>query len=46
MPLRKDDLIFPSEMSLYAPAIHETIRFSDGFFWQSVAVNSWIPSVI
>ena len=41
------DLIISSEnMSLDIPAIHETISSSDGFFWQSATVKSWILSAI
>ena len=43
---RSLDHLFRKIVSLDAPAIHETISSSDGFFWQSATVKSWIPSAI
>ena len=43
---RNDALIISSGISLHAPAIHERISSSDGFFWRTPVVNSWIPSAI
>lgn len=38
---KEGDSIISSKMSLDAwSAIHKMISFSDGFFWQSVAVKS------
>ena len=39
---RRLDHLFRKIVSLDAPAIHETISSSDGFFWQSATVKSWM----
>ena len=43
---RQLDHLFRKIVSLDAPAIQETISSSDGFFWRSATVKSWIPSAI
>jgi len=44
--LKEDELIISLEMSLDAPAIHETINSLEGFFAWSITVTSWLQLAI